>query len=58
MIKNDKDNVQENDKFLTVIMTLLNISVVALVGVVVWSVLSIAEKSAAITKIMNGSFMP
>jgi hypothetical protein len=58
MIENSKNEVQESDKLLTAIMALLNITLVVLVGVCIWSVFSVVENSTAVAKFMNGSFMP
>jgi flagellar basal body-associated protein FliL len=58
MIENNKKQVEENDKLLTVMMALLNLSILVSVGVVIWSVNSAAQNSNAITKIINGGFMP
>jgi hypothetical protein len=56
MIENNKNEVHENDKLLTIIMILLNTSVLASIGLIIWSVFSIVENSTAITKFMNGSY--
>ena len=58
MIENGKNKVQENDRLLTALMALLNIAAVAIVGLVIWSIYSIAQNSMAIAKIMNGGFLP
>lgn len=58
MIENGKNAVHENDKLLGAIMVLLNISMIVLVGVIVWSIFSIVENSAALAKLINGSFLP
>jgi hypothetical protein len=58
MIENGKNKLQEDDRLLTTLMTLLNILAILLVGLVIWSAYSIFENSAALVQIMNGRFLP
>ncbi len=57
MIEKRKSDIYGNDKLISVILVLMISTVAVAVGVLVWSLFSIAQHSIALTRLIDGSFL-
>jgi hypothetical protein len=53
MIEKRNNEIYESDKWLTMLMALLNFSVIAVFGVIFWSVYMVIENSAIFVRLID-----